>query len=72
LRSSSVKMFNWDESSYLRALFDQSSIPVVLLYAYSDNIKDHIKLRSKAAELREVARRQIAGVLEEGFRYLRT
>jgi hypothetical protein len=72
LRSSSVKMFNWDESSYLRALFDQSSIPVVLLYAYSDNIKDHITLRSKAAELREIARRQIAGVLEEGFRYLRT
>jgi hypothetical protein len=66
-------MFNWSESSYLRAIVDQSSIPVLLLYAYSDYMDDHLSLiRARAKDLRETAKKILQDMLNEGVRDIRS
>lgn len=66
-------MFNWSESSYLRAIVDQSSIPVLLLYAYSDYMNDHLNLiRAKAKDVREAAKKILQDVLNEGVRDIKS
>ncbi len=71
LNEGNINVFNWNESMYLRALIEQGSMPVILLYAYSDDESSHLKLRQRANELRSVAREKIGEIMREGLKELR-
>jgi HD superfamily phosphohydrolase len=58
-------IFNWKESMYIRSLVQIGSIPVFLVYVYSDDENDHINLRNKINEIRKSVSEEISNVFEE-------
>ncbi len=72
MKGSGLEVLNWGESPYLRALISEGSIPVVYLYAYSDNVEDHRNLRRMANELREKTRKIVEDLMREAASRLRT
>ena len=67
-----IKVFGWRESLYLRGLAEEGKIPVLLIYAYSDDERAHAcVLRGRVDELRRRARDEIRRVMEDSVRQLR-
>ena len=67
-----IKVFGWRESLYLRGLAEEGKIPVLLIYAYSDDERTHAcVLRGRVDELRRRARDEIRRVMEDSVRQLR-
>ena len=67
-----IKVFGWRESLYLRGLAEEGKIPVLLIYAYSDDERTHAcVLRGRVDELRRRARDEIRRVMEDSVQQLR-
>ncbi|MGC9071519.1 MAG: HD domain-containing protein [Acidilobus sp.] len=72
LYSGGLRVFGWEQSLYLRALAEEGKIPVVFLYAYSNNERLHAEgLRKRANELRELAKEELREMMLEGLSELK-
>ncbi|NAZ32401.1 MAG: hypothetical protein GU352_06805, partial [Acidilobus sp.] len=66
LQASGLRVFNWNDSLYLRGLAEEAKIPVVLLYAYSNDEKFHADwLRPRADELRKYVKDKVRDLMKE-------
>ncbi len=64
-----IRVFDWDESLYLKGLAEEGKIPVLLIYAYSNDESGHVGvIRARAEEVREATKSEIRQVMYEGAR----
>ncbi len=65
IMKASPNIFNWKESMYIRSLVQIGSIPVFLIYVYSDDENQHIKLRENINDIRNSISKEIISIFEE-------
>jgi len=66
LQASGLRVFNWNDSLYLRGLAEEAKIPVVLLYAYSNDERFHAdSLRPRADDLRKYVKDKVRDLMKE-------
>ncbi|MDP8003747.1 MAG: hypothetical protein RAK17_06160, partial [Caldisphaera sp.] len=62
INEASQNIFNWKESMYIRGLVQTGSIPVLLVYIYSDSIEDHKKLKNNIDKIRSKAVNELSEI----------
>ncbi len=71
--SGGIRVFGWRESLYLRGLAEEGKIPVLLIYAYSNDERTHAEaLRGRVDCLRRHAKDEIRSVMEDSVHQLRS